>query len=94
MTAASDGIRAGYTGTYVRHCSARRGLGGEPKRRFHDLRHTYASMLIAQGLTPAQVSDQLGHKHAGITLARYTHLFQAQNSRERFVDPVGAGHQP
>jgi integrase len=43
--------------------------------RFHDLRHFFASMLIAQGESPKYVSDQLGHASVQITFDIYGHLF-------------------
>jgi len=43
--------------------------------RFHDLRHTYASLLIAQGEDIKFVQSQLGHSSAKTTLDRYGHLF-------------------
>jgi integrase len=43
--------------------------------RFHDLRHFFASMLIAQGESPKYVSDQLGHSSIQITFDTYGHLF-------------------
>jgi integrase len=42
--------------------------------RFHDLRHTYASLLIAQGAHPKLIQEQLGHASVQITLDRYGHL--------------------
>ena len=42
--------------------------------RFHDLRHTFASLLIAQGEHPKYISEQLGHASVQITLDRYGHL--------------------
>jgi integrase len=47
----------------------------EPKPRFHDLRHTFASLLIAQGANVVYVSGQLGHASSDITLRVYAHLF-------------------
>jgi integrase len=47
----------------------------EPTLRFHDLRHTYAAMLIAQGLNVVYVSRQLGHAYASFTLDSYGGLF-------------------
>jgi integrase len=47
---------------------------GLPHMRFHDLRHTYASLLIAQGEHPKLISEQLGHASVQITLDRYGHL--------------------
>ena len=48
---------------------------GLPDIRFHDLRHFFASMLIAQGESPKYVSDQLGHSNIQITFDTYGHLF-------------------
>jgi integrase len=42
--------------------------------RFHDLRHTYASILINEGANLKFVSEQLGHASIVITLDRYSHL--------------------
>ncbi len=41
--------------------------------RFHDLRHTYASLLLAQGEPVTYVSNQLGHSNPQITLSVYAH---------------------
>ena len=43
--------------------------------RFHDLRHTCASLLVNAGAHPLLVSKQLGHSSVQITLDRYSHLF-------------------
>lgn len=45
--------------------------------RFHDLRHFFASQLIAQGETAAYVRDQLGHSSIQVTFDTYGHLFPA-----------------
>jgi len=42
--------------------------------RFHDLRHTHASQLLAQGVHAKIVSERLGHASIGITLDTYSHL--------------------
>jgi hypothetical protein len=47
---------------------------GLPQIRFHDLRHSFASLLIAQGEHPKLISEQLGHASVQITLDRYGHL--------------------
>ncbi len=49
--------------------------------RFHDLRHTCASLLIHQGESVKYVQRQLRHASAQITLDRYSHLFP-EASRE------------
>lgn len=48
---------------------------GLQRVRFHDLRHAAASMMIAAGLSVAQVSEQLGHANATMTLNTYAHLW-------------------
>jgi len=48
--------------------------------RFHDLRHFFASMLIAQGESAKYVCDQMGHSSIQVTFDTYGHLFP--NSRE------------
>jgi integrase len=46
--------------------------------RFYDLRHTCASLLIAQGASVKAVQAQLGHATASITLETYGHLFPSE----------------
>jgi integrase len=54
---------------------------GLPKLSFHDLRHTYGSHLIRQGLDVVRISRQLGHARPSITLDVYAHEFeQAQHA--------------
>jgi integrase len=43
--------------------------------RIHDLRHTCASLLIAQGAHPKAVQVHLGHSSIAVTMDRYGHLF-------------------
>ena len=50
---------------------ARAGLEGV---RFHDLRHTSASLLLAAGVHPKIVQERLGHATVGITLDTYSHV--------------------
>ncbi len=52
-----------------------REAGLDPALRFHDLRHTCASLLIRQGASVKAVQAQLGHASASVTLDRYGHLF-------------------
>ncbi|MDI6690007.1 MAG: site-specific integrase [Actinomycetota bacterium] len=47
---------------------------GLRKIRFHDLRHTYTSLLIAQGENLKFIQQQLGHSSLQVTLDRYGHL--------------------
>lgn len=49
---------------------------GLEKIRIHDLRHSYASMLINNGVQALQVSELLGHENIETTLNTYSHLYQ------------------
>lgn len=51
--------------------------------RFHDLRHTCASLLIAQGAHPKEIQARLGHSSITTTLDRYGHLFPSLDERLR-----------
>jgi integrase len=42
--------------------------------RFHDLRHTHASLMLKQGVHPKIVSERLGHATVSITLDTYSHV--------------------
>jgi integrase len=45
-----------------------------PRIRFHDLRHSCATLLLSEGVHPKIVSDLLGHSQIGITLDLYSHV--------------------
>ena len=45
-----------------------------PDIRFHDLRHTHATMLLEQNVHPKVVSERLGHASVSITLDTYSHV--------------------
>jgi integrase len=51
-----------------------------PRRRFHDLRHTSASLLIAQGATLHEVKEILGHSQIALTANLYGHAYLAAKS--------------
>lgn len=50
-----------------------------PRIRFHDLRHTYASLLIEQGENIKYIQSQLGHSSPTVTLDVYAHLMKPVN---------------
>jgi len=50
--------------------------------RYHDLRHTYASQLLAQGEAVTYVSQQLGHANPQITFTRYAHWIPNNSQRK------------
>jgi integrase len=62
--------------------------------RWHDLRHTFASLLIAGGANITFVSRQLGHTSSQITLGIYAHLLdheeQARRTREMLQEMLGS----
>lgn len=49
--------------------------------RFHDLRHTYASLLLANGAPMKYVQSQLGHASITMTMDLYTHLLPEVNDK-------------
>ena len=46
---------------------------GLPDIRFHDLRHTFATLALQNGVDVKTLSSMLGHYSAGFTLDTYTH---------------------
>ncbi len=49
--------------------------------RFHDLRHTFATLALQNGVDVKTVSSMLGHYDAGFTLRTYTHATRQQQNR-------------
>lgn len=47
-----------------------------PLIRFHDLRHSHASLLVKLGVEPKIISERLGHSNIGITMDLYSHLYE------------------
>jgi integrase len=69
-----------------RHYAERVGL---PTGRFHDLRHTHATLLLKQGVHPKIVSERLGHSSIAITLDTYSHVLPGlQKEAARRFDEV------
>ena len=68
---------------------ARRTLGEEqlPAIRLHDLRHTHATLLLADGVPVKVVSERLGHARAMITLTVYQHVHpgMGRQAADRFA---------
>jgi integrase len=56
---------------------------GLTRVRLHDLRHFYASVLIAAGRSVKEVSERLGHKNAAETLNTYSHLWPTDDDGTR-----------
>ena len=47
---------------------------GLPQIRFHDLRHTCATLLLSENVNPQIVSEMLGHATIAITLDTYSYV--------------------
>ncbi len=64
-------------------------LAGLPVLRFHDLRHTAASLMLNHGIPVIIVSRRLGHAKASITLDVYGHLLhEMQDEAARLMDSL------
>lgn len=57
-----------------------RRLNHLPRVRFHDLRHSHATQLLASGVHPKIASERLGHASVGITLDLYSHVTDTMQS--------------
>jgi integrase len=69
---------------YPRHYKPALARAGLPKAiRFHDLRHTCAALLIAQGAHPKEIQERLGHSTIQLTFDRYGHLLPSLDGRLR-----------
>ncbi|MDP9369927.1 MAG: tyrosine-type recombinase/integrase [Chloroflexota bacterium] len=45
-----------------------------PRMRFHDLRHTMATVGLVEGVHPKVIQERLGHSSIAMTLDRYSHV--------------------
>lgn len=57
-----------------RHFGPLMAKAGVPRIRFHDLRHTAASIMVANGVPIKVVAEMIGHASIGLTLATYVHV--------------------
>jgi integrase len=62
---------------------------GLPDIRFHDLRHTCATLLLTKGVHPKIVSEMLGHSSIAITLDTYSHVMPGmQEAAARAMEDI------
>src|SRR5713226_6368859 len=64
---------------------------GLQQRRFHDLRHSCATLLLVQGVSPRVVMDLLGHSQIGLTMNTYSHVIPdlRRDAADRMQDLLG-----
>ena len=85
-----------YTNFYRRRFKPTVGRAGLPEAtRFHDLRHSCAALLIAEGAHPKAIMEWLGHSSIQVTLGTYGHLFpNLEASLVDALDEVYRSAQP
>ncbi|HVA43156.1 MAG TPA: site-specific integrase [Acidimicrobiales bacterium] len=90
---APDGGPLRHRNFYNRHFKpAVRHAGLVPGLRFHDLRHTYAAIMIAKGAHPRAMMERLGHSSVTVTLNTYGHLMPGLDAAlTDSIDEVGRG---
>jgi integrase len=49
---------------------------GVPQLDFHDLRHSYASLMLAANVNPHTLKELMGHDSIKVTLDTYGHLYE------------------
>jgi len=60
-----------------------------PRIRFHDLWHTAATLLLAQGVDPRTIMETLGHSQISLTLNTYSHVLPAlQHDAAAKIDAI------
>jgi integrase len=53
---------------------------GLERVRFHDLRHTFASLMLLRGAKPKVISEALGHSSVAFTMDTYSHIIEGMQS--------------
>ena len=57
--------------------------------RFHDLRHTFASLMLLRGAKPKVISEALGHSSVAFTMDTYSHIIEGmQEDAMALLDEV------
>ena len=72
----------------LRKLNAAEDRAGIDRYTLHELRHTYASLLISRGVDLPTIAEQMGHTNAGITLTIYAHLYNKEEGRKKVLDAL------
>ena len=57
--------------------------------RFHDLRHTFASLMLLRGVSPKVISEALGHASVAFTMDTYSHIIEGtQSDAMKLLDDI------
>lgn len=77
--------------TVSRHFHRHLDRAGLPQRRFHDLRHSCATLLMVQGVSPRVVMDVLGHSEIAMTMNTYSHVIPElrRDAADRMEELIG-----
>lgn len=92
-------VFTGETGNYISLTALRRTFNGVlkqaglPHMRFHDLRHSAATIMLSKGIHPKVVQEILGHSQISVTLDVYSHVLPSmqEDATKRWDDDFGAG---
>ena len=60
---------------------------GLPQIRFHNLRHTYATLLLSKNVNPKIVAEMLRHATVAITLDTYSHVLPTMQESAAMIMP-------
>jgi integrase len=65
-----------------------------PHVRFHDLRHSCATLLLSKGVTPKMIQEILGHANFQITADLYSHLVEAMRDEATDANEIFDSKNP
>ena len=88
-----DLINCNEVGEVLKRCTFRAHFkkiikkAGVKEIRFHDVRHTHATLLLKQGVNPKIISERLGHTDISMTLRIYSHILP--NMQKEAVENFG-----
>jgi integrase len=82
----------------IRHFKKTLKDSGLPDIRFHDLRHTSATLQLQQGTNPKIVQERLGHSSISLTLDTYSHVLpdmqeEVATSMDELITPIDIGSE-